>query len=349
MTSSSSAGTERPVQGDRRIHAHAIDAKSNQSLTRRDLGSPFAGCPDERPVDVVVQLFASDFAIRECLDPRALLGRNRPLAGKPLVDQTLRHAEFFGERGLADPVLGEVVGEVHAGIIAPLVVKSRAALVAPINSIATVGNMKKASTTTGSDQQTAEARRLTELFKEKSGGMSQEEFGARYNIGTQGMMWQLLNGRRPLNLKAAVGFAQGLNIPLDVVSPTIAEEVRSAAQLLSDSPIPSAVAPHSHTLPPYVEEAQAALLSAHQNAAPRELFDAVRMIFSLLPSPSDANIKPLHNEPARDVLTSHSASKSIEARAAWTEQEAESALKSRGGGSRGVKAAGDRKRKGARH
>lgn len=361
MTTCSSAGIKKPDPKAGHNHTHGVDARGDHWLAGgRHSSHLLAGTSDERPINVVVELFAPDLAIRQRLDLRALLGRDRPLASEPLVDETLRHAEFFGERGLAHLVFGEVVGEVHTEILAPLVAKSRAPLVDRLNSIATLTDMKKPAATIENDQQTAEARRLAELFKEKSGGMSQEEFGARYNIGTQGMMWQLLNGRRPLNLKAAVGFAQGLNVPLEEVSKTIAEEVRCAAQLLADltaTDKPGNAAsvelePSLHpalTPPEYVQGALSAVIEAYEAGVSREVFDAICVILSLLPRASGANIKPSHKEAHEEASPKHSASKNIDARAAWEEQEAERALKGRGGDSRGSGTAGDRKRKGARH
>lgn len=106
---------------------------------------------------------------------------------------------------------------------------STASLVAVLNSIATLQTMKSETT---SESQSAEAARLRALFNEKKGrDISQEEFGARYEIGSQGMIWQYLNGRRPLNLKAAIGFARGLGVPLEEVSPEIAEQVAMASKL----------------------------------------------------------------------------------------------------------------------
>lgn len=190
--------------------------------------------------------------------------------------------------------------------------------------------------------------------------MSQEEFGARYNIGSQGMMWQLLNGRRPLNLKAAVGFAQGLHVPLEEISAEIADEVKSAARYLADFSFTDGSgnvmlvelkrhAKEPESLPEYVQNAFTAMFSAYEGGASRELFDAVRVIFSLLPSADGASIKPSHKASVQETPALDSASRSVEAQVAWEEQETENALRARGGGSSGTRATGDRKRKGARH
>lgn len=86
------------------------------------------------------------------------------------------------------------------------------------------------------DWQIEDAERLDSLFKEHA-RVNQTEFGARYGIGTQGMVWQYLSGRRPLNIKAAEAFSRGLNIPVDEFSPTIAEQIRSAASRV-ENPLP---------------------------------------------------------------------------------------------------------------
>jgi len=76
--------------------------------------------------------------------------------------------------------------------------------------------------------QIEDASRLDALFKTNT-KYSQEEFGRRFEIGSQGMVWQYLNARRPLNIKAAVGFSKGLGVPVDAFSPRLAQEVRLAA------------------------------------------------------------------------------------------------------------------------
>jgi len=74
------------------------------------------------------------------------------------------------------------------------------------------------------DWQVEDAARLQRLFKEKS-KLSQEEFGAKFEIGSQGMVWQYLNGRSPLNLNAAIKFAHGLGVKVVDFSPTLARQL----------------------------------------------------------------------------------------------------------------------------
>lgn len=87
------------------------------------------------------------------------------------------------------------------------------------------------------DWQREDARRLDSLFKARA-RVNQTEFGVRYEIGTQGMVWQYLSGTRALNIKAAEAFARGLNINIDEFSPTIADHIRSAAVHVRDTDWP---------------------------------------------------------------------------------------------------------------
>lgn len=69
--------------------------------------------------------------------------------------------------------------------------------------------------------------RLKELFQERvPDGMTQEEFGERYGIGTQGMVWQYLNGWTPLNIEAAEKFAAGLNCTIADISQEMASYIK---------------------------------------------------------------------------------------------------------------------------
>lgn len=64
---------------------------------------------------------------------------------------------------------------------------------------------------------------LRRLYEERvPTGMTQGQFGARYGIGTQGMVWQYLNGYRPLNIEAAAKFARGLRCTIQDISPEMA-------------------------------------------------------------------------------------------------------------------------------
>ena len=73
-----------------------------------------------------------------------------------------------------------------------------------------------------------DAARLKDIFERrkkeaKSKGIkfTQETFGAKYDW-SQGAVGQYLNGVIPLNLSAALKFAEGLNVSLDEISPSLA-------------------------------------------------------------------------------------------------------------------------------
>lgn len=82
--------------------------------------------------------------------------------------------------------------------------------------------------------QIEDAERLRTVFAERKGRMSQEEFGLRFDIGSQSMIWQYLNARRPLNIKAAANFARGLGVSVDVISPRLANEIRRASAAIQE-------------------------------------------------------------------------------------------------------------------
>lgn len=68
---------------------------------------------------------------------------------------------------------------------------------------------------------------LKRLYDERiPADLTQGEFGKKYGIGTQGMVWQYLSGRRPLNLEAAAKFARGLGCTIFDISPEMAEALR---------------------------------------------------------------------------------------------------------------------------
>ena len=79
-----------------------------------------------------------------------------------------------------------------------------------------------------------DAARLKRLYNERT-SLSQAEFGARFDIGNQGAVWQYLNGRRPLNMKAAKGFASGLGVNIEDFSPSIAQTIKAAEMWTGDS------------------------------------------------------------------------------------------------------------------
>jgi phage repressor protein C with HTH and peptisase S24 domain len=76
----------------------------------------------------------------------------------------------------------------------------------------------------------AESTALKMAFEERAHalGFSQERFGLELDIGSQGMVWQYLNGHRPLNLSVALKFSRGLGVPIASFSPRLADELRVA-------------------------------------------------------------------------------------------------------------------------
>lgn len=91
-----------------------------------------------------------------------------------------------------------------------------------------------------------ESVRLKALF-EKRAGMSQGAFGLEFGIGSQGMVWQYLNARSPLNLEAAIKFAAGLRCSIADFSPRLAEQLLPSSS--SKAKPKSAESTHSNVEP----------------------------------------------------------------------------------------------------
>lgn len=84
---------------------------------------------------------------------------------------------------------------------------------------------KKITRTPLTSEQLEDAQRLKSLYTSSGHGLSQAEFGARYEIGSQGMVWQYLNGHTALNIRAAKAFALGLKCRVFDFSPTLHAEI----------------------------------------------------------------------------------------------------------------------------
>ena len=91
-------------------------------------------------------------------------------------------------------------------------------------------------------EQLDEAALLKHLYTAAQHGLSQAEFGASFDIGSQGAVWQYLNGRTAINLKAAKGFAKGLNCNVSDFSPRLAAEIEGLARHAMDSSAPAQAA-----------------------------------------------------------------------------------------------------------
>lgn len=69
---------------------------------------------------------------------------------------------------------------------------------------------------------------LRRLYEERvPRGMSQADFGAEFNLGSQGMVWQYLNGYTPLNYDAAGKFAKGLRCNIQDFSPEMVNSLEA--------------------------------------------------------------------------------------------------------------------------
>lgn len=87
-----------------------------------------------------------------------------------------------------------------------------------------------------------EAQRLRELWEKhqlelidkKEPRLTQGQFGLDYELGSQGAVWQFLQGRTPLSLKAARGFARGLGCRIEDFSPRLAKQVSDLAPYVDD-------------------------------------------------------------------------------------------------------------------
>lgn len=99
--------------------------------------------------------------------------------------------------------------------------------------------------------QREDAARLKQLLACREPRLSQADFGAQFDIGSQGMVWQYVAGRRPLNIKAATAFARGLGVSVDAFSPTIAAQIAQAS-LAVDLPEAHAITDDDDLAPPSV-------------------------------------------------------------------------------------------------
>lgn len=116
---------------------------------------------------------------------------------------------------------------------------------------------------------------MAKLFKENA-ALAQGEFGARYGIGTQGMVWQYLNGHRPLNIPAATAFAEGLGIKISAFSPRLAREIERAYSFVRDE--------DAHELSPPAEKVVEAIRRADRAGEPSTTFT---LILRMLPDPDE--------------------------------------------------------------
>lgn len=83
----------------------------------------------------------------------------------------------------------------------------------------------------------AESKRLKEIWIAYPNRPSQAEFGATFGIGSQSAVTLFLNGKTPLSLKAARGFAKGLGCHIADFSPRLAEEATQIAETIAQEPV----------------------------------------------------------------------------------------------------------------
>lgn len=80
------------------------------------------------------------------------------------------------------------------------------------------------------EENVKESARLKSIWDAATGRPSQEVFAAKYEIGTQSALTQFLNGHTPLSLKAAMGFAKGLDCDISDFSPRLATQAGKIAE-----------------------------------------------------------------------------------------------------------------------
>ena len=77
------------------------------------------------------------------------------------------------------------------------------------------------------------------FFEErKPADMSQEEFGHKYGVGGQAMVWQYISGHRALGAEAAAKFAKGLNCTIADISPSLAAAIKAQVRKLNTDILP---------------------------------------------------------------------------------------------------------------
>lgn len=76
---------------------------------------------------------------------------------------------------------------------------------------------------------TEEAERLKKRFATVS---NRAEFARAHKVpGGQAMIYQHITGRRPIGMDAALSYAEGFGIPLEEISPRLAEEARKSLRV----------------------------------------------------------------------------------------------------------------------
>lgn len=156
-----------------------------------------------------------------------------------------------------------------------------------------MGEVKKRSKTAVlTDEHREESAKLKELYQRAGHKLSQAAFGAEYGIGNQGAVWQCLNGiGMPISLKAARGFATGLNCSIADFSPRLAKEAELNAKFthsekLSVNGLMAELAPLIEDAPEDVKLALKRIVQTYQ-ADPVDGENKAKAIIALLgPGPN---------------------------------------------------------------
>jgi transcriptional regulator with XRE-family HTH domain len=91
------------------------------------------------------------------------------------------------------------------------------------------GEMKNSPKAKITDENREESRLLKALWDSTGHAkLTQAEFGHQFGIGTQAAVGFFLNGKSAISLKAARGFARGLNCPISSFSKRLAAELADA-------------------------------------------------------------------------------------------------------------------------
>lgn len=155
--------------------------------------------------------------------------------------------------------------------------------------------------------QVDDAARLKALFEKREPKVSQVAFASDHGIGTtQGIVWQYLNAKIPLNLDVAVKFATGLKCDVAEFSPRLARK----RALLSAHHSTSGALPYDideeeiHALLSYVEQLSDAqrkvLMKALADAAQANEVVKATLNLDALRHPEDTHVaKALHKGASR--------------------------------------------------
>lgn len=92
----------------------------------------------------------------------------------------------------------------------------------------------------------AEANALRQIWESKQGRPSQAVFGEQFEIGTQSAVTQFLSGNVPLSMKAAMGFAKGLDCKISDFSPRLASEAEEVSASMNPYVAAFSFVPQAH-------------------------------------------------------------------------------------------------------